>query len=74
MARTDNKSTMEEEPSTGNPKVWLIAAVVVGALLVVWFLFAWLGLERNAVDAAGESVGTGFAILVVAAVIGAIRR
>jgi hypothetical protein len=74
MARTDNESTVDEEPGTGHSKGWLVASVVVGALLVIWFLFAWLGLERNAVDAAGESVGTGLAILVVAAVIGAIRR
>jgi hypothetical protein len=46
---------------------------VVGALLVIWFLFAWLILDRHVLDAAGESVGTAFALGVVASLIGALR-
>jgi hypothetical protein len=52
----------------------VVVTAVVGLLLVVWFFFAWLGLSRNAVDAAGESVGSGFALLVLAAIVGALRR
>lgn len=51
-------------------KLWALA---VGALLVLWFLFAWLVLDRHILDAAGESVGSAFALLVVVSVIGAVR-
>jgi hypothetical protein len=45
--------------------------VAVG--LFLWFLFAWLILDRHLLDAAGESVGTAFALGVVVSVIGALR-
>jgi hypothetical protein len=50
-----------------------IAITVVCAALFVWFLFAWLILDRHFLDAAGESVGTGFLLGVVASLIGALR-
>jgi hypothetical protein len=46
---------------------------VATALLVVWFFFAWLALDRHVLDAAGESVGTAFALLLLTSVIGALR-
>lgn len=51
-------------------KTWV---VITGALLVIWFFFAWLALDRHIVDAAGESVGTAFALLLLVSVIGAVR-
>jgi hypothetical protein len=51
-------------------KVW---TSVLAVILVIWFLFAWLILDRHVLDAAGESVGTAFAIAVVASLIGAVR-
>jgi hypothetical protein len=51
-------------------KVWTTVVVVV---LLVWFLFAWLILDRHVLDAAGESVGTAFALGVLLSVVGAIR-
>jgi hypothetical protein len=51
-------------------KAWTTVVVVV---LVVWFLFAWLILDRHVLDAAGESVGTAFALGVLISVVGAIR-
>jgi hypothetical protein len=45
----------------------------IGALLLMWFLFAWLILDRHVLDAAGESVGTAFALGVVVSLIGALR-
>jgi hypothetical protein len=51
-------------------KVW---TTIVTLLLVTWFLFAWLILDRHVLDAAGESVGTAFALAVVASLIGALR-
>jgi hypothetical protein len=45
----------------------------VGAGLFLWFLFAWLILDRHILDAAGESVGTAFALGVVVSLIGALR-
>ena len=51
-------------------KVWI---TVVGVLLVMWFLFAWLILDRHVLDAAGESVGTAFGLAVVVSLVGALR-
>jgi hypothetical protein len=51
-------------------KLWVS---VVAALLFVWFLFAWLILDRHFLDAAGESVGTAFALGIVVSLIGALR-
>jgi hypothetical protein len=51
-------------------KLWVSA---VAALLFAWFLFAWLILERHFLDAAGESVGTAFALGIVVSLIGALR-
>jgi hypothetical protein len=46
---------------------------VATALLVVWFFFAWLALDRHVLDAAGESVGTALALLLLVSVVGAVR-
>jgi hypothetical protein len=48
-------------------------ATTVSVALVAWFFIAWLALDRHIADAAGESVGSGFALLLVVSVIGAIR-
>jgi hypothetical protein len=45
----------------------------ITVLLVAWFLFAWLVLDRHFLDAAGESVGTAFALGVIASVVAALR-
>jgi hypothetical protein len=49
------------------------AVAVTAALLLTWFLVAWLALDRHVLDAAGESVGTAFALLIVISVIGVLR-
>jgi len=51
-------------------KVW---TSVVAVILVLWFLFAWLILDRHLLDAAGESVGTAFALGVILSLVGALR-
>ena len=51
-------------------KVW---TSIVAIVLVIWFLFAWLILDRHVLDAAGESVGTAFALGIVVSLIGALR-
>jgi len=62
----------EGDPRPLSPKAmrWLVG---VGAVLLLWFLFAWLILDRHFLDAAGESVGTAFALGVVVSLIGALR-
>ncbi|GIH11493.1 hypothetical protein Rhe02_95600 [Rhizocola hellebori] len=50
----------------------LISLAVMG--LVAWFFFAWLGLDRNVVDAAGESVGTGLLLLLLASIGGMLLK
>lgn len=51
-------------------KVWVS---VITTLLFAWFLFAWLILDRHLLDAAGESVGTAFALGVIVSLVGALR-
>ena len=52
-------------------KVWI---TLVAVLLTLWFLFAWLILDRHVLDAAGESVGTAFLLAVIVSVVGSIRQ
>jgi len=59
-------------PAVG--RAWAVASIVVGVMLLAWFFVAWLILDRHFVDAAGESVGTAFALLLAVSLIGAIRR
>jgi hypothetical protein len=62
----------EEPDATVSPRVkaWTTAVCVV---LLLWFLFAWIILDRHVLDAAGESVGTAFALGVVVSLVGALR-
>lgn len=60
-------------PPGGRAGLWRFLVGTVGTLLVIWFFIAWLALERPAADAAGESVGSAFALLLVASAIGAFR-
>ncbi|GAA1777180.1 hypothetical protein [Luedemannella helvata] len=68
--------TVEEdsERSSGLSLAAWTAVAATGLLLFGWFLVAWLALDRHVLDAAGESVGTAFVLLVVVSVIGVIRR
>ncbi|HZN70748.1 MAG TPA: hypothetical protein VFC00_03550 [Micromonosporaceae bacterium] len=72
---TDQKASRQEPDKRTRPvgRMWTVAAAVVGVVLVSWFFVAWLALGRHVADAAGESVGSGFALLLVISVIGAIR-
>jgi hypothetical protein len=62
----------EHEPAavSTTAKVWIS---VVAVSLFLWFLFAWLVLDRHLLDAAGESVGTALALGVIVSLIGALR-
>jgi hypothetical protein len=72
-----DQETAEQKP--GRPvkrpmsRMWTVFAATVGTVLLSWFFVAWLALDRHIADAAGESVGSGFALLLVVSVIGAIR-
>lgn len=52
----------------------VIACVTVIIGLVAWFFFAWLELERNIVDAAGESIGSALVALLLVSIIGVTVR
>jgi hypothetical protein len=66
----------QDEGSAATPalspavKVW---TAIITAILFLWFLFAWLILDRHLLDAAGESVGTAFARGVLVSLVGALR-
>ena len=68
---TERDGVEESEPGiSATVKVWIS---IVAILLVIWFLFAWLILDRHVLDAAGESVGTAFALGIVVSLVGALR-
>jgi hypothetical protein len=56
------------------PRAAVVWSAVTAVLLVAWFFVAWLAMGQNVVDAAGESVGMGFLLLVIVSVVGALRR
>lgn len=78
---TDPDTAQQAEP--GNPsgvdlaernaRTWAVGTVVVVAVLVIWFFVSWLAMGRLAVDAAGESIGSGLVLLLVATLISALR-
>jgi hypothetical protein len=51
-----------------------VAYAVVGSLLVGWFFFGLLVQGQGWIESAGESLGTGFALLLAVSVIGTVRR
>jgi hypothetical protein len=51
-----------------------VAYALVGSLLVGWFFFGLLVQGQGWIDSAGESLGTGFALLLAVSVIGTVRR
>ncbi|MEV2236668.1 hypothetical protein [Micromonospora sp. NPDC049891] len=52
----------------------VIAYAIVGVVLFGWFLFGWLVLQQGFIDSVGEAAGTGFALLLIVAIIGSVRR
>ncbi|HZM79097.1 MAG TPA: hypothetical protein VFC19_25485 [Candidatus Limnocylindrales bacterium] len=46
--------------------------MIVG--LIAWFFFAWLGLDRHVLDAAGESVGSGLLLLLIVSIAGMLLK
>ncbi|MEU8296303.1 hypothetical protein AB0C04_03315 [Micromonospora sp. NPDC048909] len=52
----------------------LVAYAVAGVVLFGWFLFGWLVLRQGFVNSVGETAGAGFALLLVIAVVGTVRR
>ena len=68
---TERERAEEAQPGISmSVKIW---TSTIAALLVTWFLVAWLILDRHVLDAAGESVGTAFALGILVSVIGAVR-
>jgi hypothetical protein len=61
-----------ENPNSVTSRARVGIGLITG-LLVFWFLFAWLMLDRHFLDAAGESVGTAFFLGVVGSLIAALR-
>jgi len=64
-------SEREVKTLSSTAKFWIM---LVAVLLMLWFLFAWLILDRHVLDAAGESVGTAFLLAVIVSVVGSIRQ
>jgi hypothetical protein len=72
---TDDAVANDESPERpGLSRGAQFATGAVLAVLVGWFLYAWLARDLSPADAAGESIGTGLVLLIVISVLGAIRR
>lgn len=54
-------------------RAWIVGSVLVGVILVTWFFVSWLAMGRQAVDAAGESIGSAFVLLLIVTLVGAVR-
>ncbi|NGM12544.1 hypothetical protein O3597_22805 [Verrucosispora sp. WMMA2044] len=52
----------------------VVAYAIVGVVLFGWFLFGWLVLQQGFIDSVGEAAGTGFALLLIVAIVGSVRR
>ena len=63
-----------DEPATTVRPATLVWAFVGTVVLVGWFFLAWLRFGHSAVEAAGESAGSAFALLLIISVVGALRR
>jgi fermentation-respiration switch protein FrsA (DUF1100 family) len=61
-------------PRTDVSRATIVAYAVVGVILLGWFLFGWLVLQQGFIASVGESVGTGFALLLAVSVVGMARR
>ncbi|MEV6814857.1 hypothetical protein [Micromonospora sp. NPDC051296] len=62
------------EPAAPVSTATVVAYAVVGVLLFGWFLFGWLVLQQGFIDSVGEAAGTGFALLLLVAIVGSVRR
>jgi hypothetical protein len=51
-----------------------ITACVITIGLIAWFFFAWIGLDRHVLDAAGESVGSGLLLLLIVSAVGMLLK
>jgi hypothetical protein len=76
---TDQEAAREQAEPVPVPAATLSrrAKMIIGGVsgaLVAWFFFAWLGLKRNIVDAAGESIGSGILLLLLFSIAGATHR
>jgi hypothetical protein len=72
--KRDQSRTPDAEPATRLSRRTIGWTITVIAGLVAWFFIAWIPLGRTLIDSAGESVGTGFLILVITSIVGTVRR
>ena len=66
---TERESDTGSSPAALSRPVRIVAALVLLGLMA-WFFFAWLALDRQVIDAAGESVGSGLLLLVLVSITG----
>ncbi|PZG15653.1 hypothetical protein C1I95_19175 [Micromonospora craterilacus] len=64
----------QAEPAAPVSTATVVAYAAVGVLLFGWFLFGWLVLQQGFIDSVGEAAGTGFALLLLVAIVGSVRR
>ncbi|GIJ30705.1 hypothetical protein Vqi01_58670 [Micromonospora qiuiae] len=70
----DQDVVPEHEQAEPVSTATVIGYTVFGFLLAGWFLFIWLVVQKGFVDSVGEVAGIGFALLLLVAIIGSVRR
>ncbi|BCJ58915.1 hypothetical protein [Micromonospora endophytica] len=70
----DQEVLTEREQAEPVSTATVIAYAIFGVLLTSWFLFIWLVVQKGFVDSVGEVAGIGFALLLLVAIVGSVRR
>lgn len=70
---TTGDGSAAPDPASPVSRVEILGYAGAAVLLVGWFLFGALVLRQGVVDSAGETLGTGFALLLGVSVVGAVR-
>jgi hypothetical protein len=63
-----------KSPARSVPRAVVLAYGLLLAGLLGWFLYGVLVQRQGFVDSVGESLGTGFGLLLLVSIIGSVRR
>ncbi|WP_341718670.1 hypothetical protein QQG74_02520 [Micromonospora sp. FIMYZ51] len=70
----DQEVIPEREQTEPVSTATVVGYTAFGVLLTGWFLFIWLVVQKGFVDSVGEVAGIGFALLLLVAIVGSVRR
>jgi hypothetical protein len=73
-ANTALGEIMPTDRESAPVRILVVGITLLLVLAVGWFLLSWRVMHTTPGDAAGEALGVTFGLLIVASVVGAIRR